>query len=121
MAIDNQEAALVKNLDVLDKLTSRQALWIRFLEAVEASQRTAHDLWLTQVISKRLTGADADKIEVTLIGTVFSAASFDVFLRSLVSGDLAIEISQKTPPSASGTKVGNDPALTFTAVVRVKA
>lgn len=120
--IENKEGALVKNLDVLDKLTAKQTLWIRFLESLYAAQQGAHDLWLTQVTSKALTaGVDAGKIEVTLQGTVFSAASFDVFVRALATGEMPMELSDKSPPAMTMTRIGTDPALNFTVTFRIKA
>jgi hypothetical protein len=85
--LKDQEAVLAVKLVVLDKLVVRQSLWIKVLEAVSFSQTRSRDLWLTSLISKQMVGADAGKIEITLVGMAFSAASIDEFMRSLKKSD----------------------------------
>ena len=85
--LKDQETALAAKLMVLDKLVGRQSLWIKVLEAVSFSQSRSRDLWLTMLTSKPMYGADAGKIEITLQGMAFSAASVDEFMRSLKKSD----------------------------------
>jgi len=116
--LEAQEGAVAKKLEVLDKLLARQATWIRLMEAVSFSQARARDLWLTGLLSKTLTtAADAGKVELTIQGMAFSAASVDEFLSTFQKSEFNPEVgtpSMVTVPS-EGQRV-----FQFLAVVKIK-
>ncbi len=117
--LEAQEAVLAKRLDVLDKLLGRQGTWIRVLESLSFAQAHAHDLWLTSVNSKALSlGADAGKVEIALVGSAFSAASIDEFMRTLSKADLnglEMGLVNMTVGAAGGQQI-----LNFNFTVRFK-
>jgi len=117
--LEGQEAALAAKLDVLDKVLARQSTWIRILEAVSFAQTRAHDLWLVTMASRSLTlGPDAGKIELTITGQAFSAASVDDFMRTLARAELSgVEVGQVT---MNTSVAGNQPVLNFNFPVKFK-
>jgi Tfp pilus assembly protein PilN len=118
--LETQEGALAQKLDVLDKLIARQTTWIKILESLSFAQTHAKDLWLTTLTSKSLTlGADAGKIELTINGQAFSAASVDDFMHTLSRADLAnLEIGL---PTMTASMVANQPVLQFNFAIKFKA
>lgn len=117
--LEGQEAALATKLGVLDKVLTRQSTWIKIMESLSFAQARAHDLWLVSLASRALTlGPDAGKIELTITGQAFSAASVDDFMRTLARAELAgIEVGQATMNSAVA---GNQPVLNFNFPVKFK-
>ena len=119
-ALETQEAALAKKLEVLDKLIARQASWIHILEALSFSQAQAKDLWLTSFSSKTITAApDAGKTEITIVGMAFSVASMDDFIRTFQHSDFSPDLEK--PPSVQGMGVEGQNVIQFTAVFKFKA
>ncbi len=118
VATDTQEAELIKKLDIVDKLTARQALWIRFLEMLNGAQQRAKDLWLNSVSTKVLAGKDQGTVEAVVIGAAFSLSSIDEFERALTEGGTMPVTVVKI--DATGGQVGNERAINFTATLRVK-
>lgn len=116
-ALEAQEAAVAKKLEVLDELLRRQVTWIRIMEALSTSQARARDLWLTGLTSKILTAApDAGKLEITIQGKAFSAASVDEFVSTFLRSDFSPELGTQNMQSvlSEGQQV-----LQFITVVKI--
>ncbi len=116
--LEAQEAAVGKKLEVLDKLLARQSTWIKVMEALSFSQARAKDLWLVGLTSKTLLNApDTGKVELTIMGMAFSAASVDDFVSSFMKSDFSPELGNQTMQSFI---VESQRVLQFTAVVKIK-
>lgn len=118
-ALNTREGALVKRLDVLDKLVSRQSFWIHVLESIGDAQAAARDLWLSGITSHAMVGADAGKIELTIDGYAYSIASAEEFERSITQSDLGVDAP--TPPEYHGADILGHHVIKFTVKYKVKA
>jgi Tfp pilus assembly protein PilN len=108
--LKKDEATLAAKLTVLDEMITKQSLWIKVLEAISFSQSRSRDLWLTQITTKQMAGMDAGKIEVTIMGMSFSAASVDEFVRSLKKSDINPDVKV---PNFNPATVGDQNVLKF--------
>ncbi|MEK7474526.1 MAG: hypothetical protein AAB152_02725 [Candidatus Coatesbacteria bacterium] len=118
-ALETQEAAVAKKLEVLDKLLGRQATWIRVMEALSFSQGRAKDLWLTGLMSKvMVTAPDTGKVELTIQGMAFSAASVNDFVTTFLKSDFSPELGTQSMTIVLGE--GGQRVLQFITVVKIK-
>lgn len=117
-ALERREAAVAKKIDVLNKLLSRQATWIRILETLSTAQAQARDLWLTNVTSKLLQAApDTGKTELTIIGVGYSVGSIDEFVRALVRSEFTPEVTKQT---MTPTNIGGEGVVQFNFTFKFK-
>jgi Tfp pilus assembly protein PilN len=118
-ALETQEGDVAKKLEVLDKLLGRQATWIRIMEALSFSQARAKDLWLTGLTSKTLTAApDTGKVELTIQGMAFSAASVNDFVSTFLKSEFNPELGTQSMTIVPGE--GGQRVLQFVAVLKIK-
>jgi Tfp pilus assembly protein PilN len=116
--LEGQEASVGKKLEVLDKLLARQSAWIKVMEALSFSQARAKDLWLVGLTSKTLINApDTGKVELTITGMAFSAASVDDFVSTFMRSEFSPELGNQTMQSYF---IESQRVLQFTAVVKIK-
>ncbi len=113
-----QEAALEKNLKMIDKLVASQSRWIHVMEMLSSAQARARDLWLTSVSGSVLKGKDQGKIGLTVGGMTFSVASLDEFIQALRKSDLKPEVE---PGFTLRAGAAGQSAFRFTATLKFKA
>jgi len=118
--LENKETALVKKLDAIDGLVSRQWIWIKLLETISQCQSQVGDIWFTSLKSKTLAGADAGKTELTLEGNAFSIAAVVDFQNMVLKSGLGVEFT-KTNMQSAQVGTGNQTAVKFMTVLKFKA
>ena len=117
-ALKKQEKELADKLEVLAKVTGRQAGWIRIMETLSMSQAKAQDLWFISLRSKKVTaGPDTGKIELTLQGNAFSIGSIYDLSKAMKTSELGLEVKD---PLIQGSALGNERVLFFTIKVLAK-
>jgi len=112
-----QEEALAKKLEILDKIVGTQATWIKLLEEVSACRQTVKDLWLTNITSRFLTGADAGKMEISLNGMAFSKPAVADFAKVLRQNGMFTDVDLA---SLAESTAGGQPAVSFVINVKFK-
>ena len=117
--LNNRETELAGKLENLDKMVSRQAGWIKIMEALSMGQAQATDLWLTNVTSKlHQSGKDKGKVEVTVQGRAFSIASLDEFVKTIMESELKPESAETELSQQSA--VGGRTIIGFTTKMKIK-
>jgi len=115
--LKDDEKALAVKLQVLDRMVSKQSMWIRVLEAISFSQAHSGDLWLVQMTSKIVKTGPEPGLEITLRGYAFSAASVDEFVRSLKKSDIDPVV---VTPDWNPDVVGEWKVVRFTLIFTMK-
>jgi len=112
-----QEEVLAKKLEIVDKIVRTQATWIKLLEGISACQQAVEDLWLTGMGSRVLTGSDAGKMEISLVGTAFSKPAVADFAKVLRQNEMFTEVELI---SLADAVIGGQPAVSFVVTVKFK-